>query len=242
MVTSTADRAGLIEQVEKATAHLLDSAQDLTDADVRQPSLLPGWSRGHVLTHVARNADSYTRALTGVRTGGDTSRYTSVEDRDAAIDAGAGRSAAELVADVRTSHERLLAACQALPDDAWDTEIRQAPGRRGYPAAGMPWGRLKEVLVHHVDLDAGFTPAHWPADFVTRCLDDVVRDFASRDDAPPVELVADDTGRRLGIRPDPQVKVTGPEPALLAWLTGRVPGDGLTVEPPGPLPALPDWS
>ena len=35
--------------------------------------------------------------------------------------------------------------------------------------------------------------------------------------------------------------VSGPAYALAGWLTGRSPGDGLTVTPAGPLPALPDW-
>jgi maleylpyruvate isomerase len=37
------------------------------------------------------------------------------------------------------------------------------------------------------------------------------------------------------------VTVTGPVRLLLAWLTGRSSGEGLTTEPPGPLPALPAW-
>ncbi|MEV7393377.1 maleylpyruvate isomerase N-terminal domain-containing protein, partial [Streptomyces sp. NPDC091215] len=51
------DPATTLDQINAATGHLLETAARFTDADVRAPSLLPGWSRGHVLTHVARNAD-----------------------------------------------------------------------------------------------------------------------------------------------------------------------------------------
>jgi hypothetical protein len=44
-------------QITTATGRLLRTASRLSDADVRAPSLLPGGSRGHVLTHLARNAD-----------------------------------------------------------------------------------------------------------------------------------------------------------------------------------------
>jgi maleylpyruvate isomerase len=36
-------------------------AEPWHEADVRAPSLLPGWTRGHVLSHIARNADGITR-------------------------------------------------------------------------------------------------------------------------------------------------------------------------------------
>ena len=37
-----------------ATSRLLATATALSDAQVREPSSLPGWTRGHVLTHIAR--------------------------------------------------------------------------------------------------------------------------------------------------------------------------------------------
>ena len=46
------------------------------------PSLLPGWSRGHVLTHLARNADGAVNLLTWARTGVETPQYVSQEQRE----------------------------------------------------------------------------------------------------------------------------------------------------------------
>ena len=59
--------------------------------DLREPSRLPGWTRGHVVTHVARNAEGLCRLLRWARTGIETPMYPSIQARDAAIEAGAGR-------------------------------------------------------------------------------------------------------------------------------------------------------
>ena len=243
MGTNGFDLAAALSEVEKATEHLVDTAEGLADADVAAPSLLAGWTRGHLLTHVARNADGLINLLTWARTGVETPAYASDAARDADIEAGAGRSAAELLGDVRTSAGRFAEACRTQPDDAWSAEVRRSG--REFPASRILWFRLREVLIHHVDLDAGYSPAHWPAGFVSRCLDEVAHHFEERDDFTPLALRAEDTGRRFRIRLAKDTDsplVSGPEPALLAWLIGRSAGDGLDVEPDGPLPAVPSWA
>jgi len=77
-------------EIAAATARLLDTTHTLSDADVWAPSGLPGWSRGHVLAHVAGNADSLVTLLTWAATGVEHPQYPSREARDAAIEAGAG--------------------------------------------------------------------------------------------------------------------------------------------------------
>ena len=46
-----------LDGVVAAHAALGQALDVLTDEQVRSPFLLPGWSVGHVLTHLARNAD-----------------------------------------------------------------------------------------------------------------------------------------------------------------------------------------
>jgi maleylpyruvate isomerase len=74
-----------------ATADLVGAIGGLLDADVRAPSPLPGWTRGHVLTHLARNAEGGTRLLEWARTSVPSYEYESVAARAAAIEQGAGR-------------------------------------------------------------------------------------------------------------------------------------------------------
>src|SRR5712691_7516627 len=121
------------------------------------PSPLPGWSRGHVLTHIARNADGLRNLLIWARTGIPTPQYPSTQARDEAIDAGSGRPAGELTADLRASAEAFLAEAESLTASAWQVSVR---GMRGpeHPAWVTLWRRLSEVEIHHVDLDAGYRP------------------------------------------------------------------------------------
>ncbi|TDD14274.1 maleylpyruvate isomerase family mycothiol-dependent enzyme [Actinomadura sp. KC06] len=216
-----------LSAISAATRSLLATAERFDDDDVRAPSLLPGWTRGHVLTHVARNADGGTRLLTWARTGVESYEYPSMEARAAEIEAGAGRPAAALVADVRDSARRFADAYALMPDEAWARTVQWTSGAR-HPAARAADARLTEVLVHHVDLDAGFMPRDWPAAFTSRTLDGVAASFARRDDAPRLRLRATDTGRELGDDNDGAMIVMGPEASLLAWLMGRSRGDDLT--------------
>jgi maleylpyruvate isomerase len=111
-------------ELASATNQLLATAASLSDADLAAPSLLPGWTRGHVLTHVARNADSHINLLTWARTGDRTPQYPSVEAREAEIEAASARSAARQLADLDDSAGRLAAAIRDLPQAAWSAQVQ----------------------------------------------------------------------------------------------------------------------
>jgi maleylpyruvate isomerase len=84
-------------RVDDATQRMLKTAGTLSDDEVMQPSLLPGWTRGHVLARLAGNAEALRNLLIWARTGVRTPAYASQQARDEAIEAGAGRTAAELL-------------------------------------------------------------------------------------------------------------------------------------------------
>ncbi|MDW5330727.1 maleylpyruvate isomerase family mycothiol-dependent enzyme [Plantactinospora sp. KLBMP9567] len=249
----TLDPLALLPEVDRATDRLLRTVDGLDDAAIAEPSLLPGWTRGHVLSHLARNADSFVNLLTSARTGADIPQYPNPAARNADIAAGAARPAAVQLADLRASAERFAEAARALPADSWATQVRSARGLR--PAATLTWGRLREVEVHHVDLAAGYRTADWPDAFGQRLLHEVVHDLAERDDPLALVLLPAETrqrltvdtgrGRPVGIpAPDsgPELRtVAGPAHELAGWLTGRSAGTGLVVTPAGPLPAPPSW-
>ncbi|WP_067648343.1 maleylpyruvate isomerase family mycothiol-dependent enzyme [Nocardia harenae] len=223
--------------VAAATERFLASARGLTDPDLAAPSLLPGWTRGHLLTHVARNADSLVNLLTWARTGIETPQYPNPSARDADIAAGAARPIAEQYPDNETAAARWAEAAAGVPSAAWATLVRNRQGRE-FAATAIGWMRLQEVEIHHVDLAAGYTAADWPADFVARLLPEVVAAHGmNAGDRPAFEVKADDTGFGATIGAGaPGTVVTGPAHALLAWLIGRG-RDGLT----GALPELPTW-
>ena len=223
-----------------ATASLIDSVRGLTDEQARGPSRLPGWTRGHVLTHLARNAEGGVRLLNGVRTGEGDHEYRSVQARTTDIEAGAGRPAAELVADVRKTAGSLALAAATMPAQAWERPVTWTTGQRT-PASLIVWSRLAEVQLHHVDLDLGFGPSDWPEDFVATLLSKVVDTLNERDLAPvAARLTATDTGRTFRIGGDePKLDLTGTEAELLAWLVGRSDGADLGGDRDGPLPPVP---
>jgi maleylpyruvate isomerase len=193
------------EQIKLAAAHrrLLATLDGLDDATARRPSRLPGWSVGHLLTHVARNADGLVRRFEGARRGEIVDQYEGgLSGREAEIEAGAQRSAAELVADVRATAELAERAAVELPDGFWDREGRSVGGEK-QTMRRILVGRIREVELHHVDLGLGYEPADWPADFVS---------------AEAANAVA-----HLTAKLDPRT--------LLAWLSGRGPAPELPPWP-----------
>ena len=167
-----------LETLDAATARLSATCADVDDATARRPSLLPGWSVGHVLTHVARNADGMVNLVTWAVTGDPTPMYASMDARNAAIEEGAGRLADVLVADVRDSAARLRARLDDLVGagpEALDRLVlfgAPPPGTEpDTPAGTLPYARLRELEIHHVDLGLpSYTPADWPEAFVERTL------------------------------------------------------------------------
>lgn len=224
----------LLADVDRATTRLLDSAAAL-DGDPSAPSLLPGWTRGHVLTHVARNADGLTNLLTWARTGVKTPQYASWEQREADIGAGATRPWPEQIDDVRASADRFAAAAAALDVADWAVLLDLPHGPQ--PAAMIPWRRLREVEVHHVDLGAPYGPADWPESFAHRVLHEVAGGLSGIS----LTLRAAEVGHPLAIGDGGPPEVAGPAYALAAWLAGRSSGASLSVSPAGPLPPVPEW-
>lgn len=218
------------------TDALMDDIKALDDDGVRAPSCCEGWSRGHVLAHVARNADAFGNLLTWASTGVETPMYPSVEARNADIDAGAGRSASELESDVESSAERLLAGVAALPLDRRHVAVRGGSGAEML-AHDVLWTRIREVAYHHVDLRTRYSFAHLPDWVVARGLDESAERLTDGD-APPLTLVATDAALEVAVS-DGGAVVRGRASDLLAWTTGR--SDGADLESDGPLPALPSW-
>src|ERR1700735_2707093 len=115
----------LVEGCAEAQAALLDDIDDLSDDVARRPSRLPGWTVGHVLTHIARNADSLVWRLEGAARGELRDQYVgALEQRTSDIETGAARPAPELVRDVRQSADAVARVMAGLSAAAWDAPSR----------------------------------------------------------------------------------------------------------------------
>lgn len=167
-----------LAEVTEATSRLTQRVDGLTDPQLSEPSLLPGWSRAHVVAHVARNAEGMVNLVSWALTGLPSPMYPSVEARAAGIEAAAALPPAALRGLLRDSADALHVAMSRLvdADDAalWRLLLFGAPpsdAAPDVPAWTLGWARLREVEIHHLDLDAGLEPSDWPEPFVERMVD-----------------------------------------------------------------------
>jgi maleylpyruvate isomerase len=221
------------QAVELAAGHL-------EPGQVAGPSRLPGWSRGHVLSHLARNADALVNLLTWARTGTETRMYTSPTDRADGIEAGAGRALPEQLADLAAAGERFAAAAAAVPPDRREFTVLSGQGRQ-IPAREVPWLRVREVWLHLADLDAGYDIDAIPGAVAWALAADVAGWMSSRTEATAELRAAGQADPvRLGHGEKPDTTIEGSPQRIAAWLTGRLgSAAGLTIT--GELPDLPRW-
>ncbi|MGA6205032.1 maleylpyruvate isomerase family mycothiol-dependent enzyme [Nocardia testacea] len=188
--------ADALKWAEHGTGLFVTQAALLDDRSMAAPSLLPGWTRKHLVAHVAANADALGNLMHWARTGERRPMYSSPDQRNADIESGAALPADELTTWLNEAVRKLSVAMEALPGDDWHNEVVTAQGRT-VPATEIPWLRAREVCVHAVDLGTGTTFADLPDTFLSA-------------------LVTDIRGKRgLDEIPD------GPLPEVTAYLAGR---------------------
>jgi maleylpyruvate isomerase len=178
------DLVSAIEGSREATGRLFDTLEQIDDSVAVHPSRLPGWSVGHVLTHLARNADSFVRLLTAAAEGREVRQYPGGDaGRNKDIEEGAKRPAAEILGDLRTAAVRLDATWAEMPAEVWQ---RQGLRNDGAPLACrlLPISRWREVEVHHVDLGLGYSVSNWPAQFVVSDLPHALNRLPGRIEDP----------------------------------------------------------
>ncbi|MFD9036393.1 maleylpyruvate isomerase family mycothiol-dependent enzyme [Streptomyces sp. NPDC059567] len=224
-----------LASVREATERLLDAAASLDNAALAEPSRLPGWTRGHVLAHIARNADALVNVLQG------RPMYADAATRDADIERDAPRPLGVQLADVRESGERFQAVGAEPADWERTVELRNGVTDR---AARIPFRRWVEVALHHVDLGIGYDLEDLPDDFVLREIDFLADRWSGRSEIPPVTLRLgydeDSPSWQTGGTEGDPVVLGGTGVDLLGWLSGRdLKGAHLAVLTGDHLPELP---
>jgi maleylpyruvate isomerase len=226
-----------IDETVVATARYLEALTELDEAQLRAPSLLPGWSRAHVIAHVARNADALGEVLRGAQAGETRWMYESQERRDADVEAGAKLPLDELLADSVAAAGRWRQAANELHSAHLEALGRRTPGAEPWPVRRVGMMRLTEVEVHHADLGIGYTADQWPAAFVEALMKRRHRELSERGVA--LRWHATDTGATWETGEGPEV--TGSAADLVWWLLGRGSGEGLACSEPQ-LPELGRWT
>jgi maleylpyruvate isomerase len=222
--------------LSEATRRLVRAADSLTDEQYAEPSGLPGWTRGHVLAHLALNAEGLSGALGGVVEGRRVPMYASQEARNGDIDDLAAHPPSVLRTRLLGGCTDLSDAIAAVPEDAAETTIDRVPGGTAFTVADVPWMRLREVEIHHVDLAVGYDRSSWSPEFAAHLLDAML----TRNDADEsFTACATDLGREWTFGEGGPL-VSGRSVDLAWWMTGRGAGDGVTSDG-GVLPQIGAW-
>jgi maleylpyruvate isomerase len=227
----------VVTLLESATRRLVRTVDAMADFQFREPSLLPGWTRGHVVAHLVLNAEGLSAAVEGVREERAVPMYASQEARDGDIEklsaADPGVLRDRLLASTTAIHD----AVEELPADLYSGRIERTPGSdRHFTAGRVGEMRLREVEIHHADLDLAYTWADWPSEFTALLLDG----RSKVHDGPPVTAHAVDLDRSWAFGEGDGPTVSGPGAALAWWATGRDPGEVLTSDR-GELPTQEAW-
>jgi maleylpyruvate isomerase len=214
--------------VARHTQLVIDHASRLRD--VRAPSLCEGWSRAHVLSHIARNAEAILRLTEWALDGRPREMYPGgTAARDAEIESGAARSGPDSPADDRPAGvfvDDLTATAAALAPRLAElagplavAEVEMRGGLR-IPPQALPFLRLRELVYHHVDLDDGFSFADVEPELLHRFIDDAVSRLRLGSRPPDLDLRTDEGDRwQVGGPADP---VRGSRAGMLLWLARRI--------------------
>src|SRR5438067_1039301 len=164
--------------LEASATALIRTVDALGAEELAAPSRLPGWSRAHVVAHLALNGEALAGVLDAVRRGEEVAMYASDEQRDADIEELAGAQQADLLDRLLAATTRFRDAVGEMDEDAWRGTFSRTPGAELLPVDSVPQTRVREVEIHHTDLGTVYGPLDWPRAFVIDLLDLVVLDRA----------------------------------------------------------------
>jgi maleylpyruvate isomerase len=184
---------GRREHCRMAHERLHRTVESLTDAEASRPSLLPGWTVAHVLTHLEQNGESVLRRLRAAADGELVDQYPGgPAGRAAGIESGARRPARQIVAALIAVDDEVDRSFTTAPPALWSRPVRTGDGGTA-PATVLLFSRWREVETHHVDLGLGHGPRDWPVELVDAWLPGLLSGLADRTD--PRRLMAWALGR-----------------------------------------------
>ena len=222
----------------RGTAYFARRLMELRDDELDAPSLLPGWTRRHLIAHVGYNARAVARLVEWARTGVETPMYASDTQRGEEIAFGSTLPARALRHLVEHATVHLNVEWRDLDESGWKARVVTAQGRT-VPARETAWMRAKEVWVHAVDLDNGGSFLDFPAEMIDGIIADVFRVWARRSEDVALIVRPDDRETEASFGQGGPV-VTGSAADLARWLAGRG-ARRLTPLGAGELPVIPRW-
>jgi maleylpyruvate isomerase len=225
-----------INVLQRESGMAMATIASLTDDELARPTRCDGWTRAHLIAHLARDADAMTNLVTWAVTGKETPAYESREKRDADIEATAKLSAAQLTAALEKADARLLEALRTLKGGV---EVETVPTLFSdeVNVFSLPARRTTEVIVHHDDLDTTWEWHEADPDATVDAIEVCVLRLQAHPDSPGLHIVARE-GEEWTVG-DGSRRIEGYYEALLPFLAREQVEEGLRYE--GELPSLPSW-
>ncbi len=245
-VTDPAIKSALL-LARRGQAYYSRKLNEISDDEFDEPSLLPGWSRRHLVAHVGYNARAVARLVEWARTGQETPMYSSDSQRNEEIDFGATLPIQALrhLSDHAAIH--LTVEWRDLEPGAWHHEVRTAQGRL-VPATETIWIRTREVWIHAVDLNNGGRFTDFPPELINLLLPDLIKVWMRKRTDPTAPNIIlqpsdrDETYQMTHDDPDhPRLVITGPAAQIVQWGTGRGRPLAVTTADGSPAPEAPLW-
>jgi maleylpyruvate isomerase len=208
------DILGRLAAVHKRERACLEG---LTEEQVRDPSALPGWSRGHVLAARLAFTGAAIRQIDHVLSGRSVDFYDGGRaGREAEVETNAGRPGAELIREVTGKALELEGAWSQVTAPDWTRHVRY---REGGPMSMLALASWREAELHLVDSDLGVTPSDWSREFCLHLFDFLMPRVP---EGARLELRTPE-GETWVLGRGKTVRITGAPTDMAAWLAGRVP-------------------
>lgn len=230
----------LLAELRRAAGAVASLTAAFSDEDVKVPSELPGWIRGHVLAHLTGIANAMARQLEFAARGDSIELYDGgFEGRTRAIEMAAGHTMAEHRADLDAALGRALQDFETLDAAGWQAPISY----RGGVAFDGGLALWRELTIHATDLGTGRGPETWSRPFCEHLFDFLAARVpeGERFVLQPLGLPAVAIGASGG----QSTAINGMLTDIAAWLAGRTPTLGslrATAAADGvDLPALLPW-
>lgn len=222
--------------LQRETGMAMATISSLTDEELAKPTHCEGWTRAHLVAHLALDADATSNLVRWAVTGRETPAYESREKRDADIESFAQLSAIELAKTLAQADTRLLEAFRTLRNGGQQETVPTLFSGE-VEVFSLPARRTTEVIVHHDDLDTTWEWHEADPDATVDAIEVCVHRLQQHPDSPGLQIVALE-GEEWTVG-DGSHRIEGYYEALLPFLAREQVEEGLRHK--GELPRLPPW-
>jgi maleylpyruvate isomerase len=228
-----------LDHLSEAGRRLTRTVDGLQADDWGADSLLPGWTRAHVVAHLALNGEALAEVIRAEVDHEHVPMYASQEARDTDIEELSQSDPAVLRTRLLGSLTTFVAGVRSVPEEVWGRRFERTPGGPTFPLDAVPLMRVREIEIHHADLGLDYTADDWPPAFAEVVVGSMVRRLEPTEAFRVAPLDSPRTWD-VGSADEAAPVITGPVAHLAWWLTGRTPSAQVSASS-GELPTIGGW-